>query len=173
MITRRGFLKAIAAGTAIYPFRNAIASIKGDKVFNAYNIHTKESLNAVYFASGRYDYSALREINYFLRCHYTNEVETIDVRLIELISSIHNIFGSDKQLQIISGYRSLKYNEYLRSIGRKVSKNSLHLLGLALDFTIPEIDNFELFRAAKSFRIGGVGLYPEFVHVDTGQIRYW
>jgi len=30
-------------------------------------------------------------------------------------------------------------------------------------------------RAAMSMRIGGVGYYPEsnFIHVDTGNVRYW
>lgn len=173
MITRRDFLKSVAAVAAVYPFKGAMASIKEERMLNALNIHTGESLNTVYYTSGRYDYSAIREINYFLRCHYTNKIETIDIKLIDLLSSIQNIFGVDKQLQIISGYRSVEYNEYLRNIGRKVSKNSLHLLGLAADFTIPNIDNSELFRIAKSFKLGGVGLYPEFVHIDTGRIRYW
>lgn len=174
MISRRDFLKTIAAGAAVYPFKSALASsITGERILNAFNIHTGESLNIIYYASGRYDYSALREINYFLRCHYTNKIETIDIKLIDLLSSIQNILGVDKQLQIISGYRSVEYNEYLRSIGRRVSKNSLHLLGLAVDFTLPHIKNSELFDIAKSFKIGGVGLYPEFVHVDTGRIRYW
>ena len=31
----------------------------------------------------------------------------------------------------------------------------------------------ELFRAAKSFSSGGVGLYREFVHIDVGPVRYW
>ncbi len=173
MISRRGFLKAIAAGAAFFPFRNAFAYTNGDRIFNAYNIHTGESLHTIYFSSGRYDETALSEINYFLRCHYTNEVETIDKKLIDLLYSIHNLFGIDKQLQIISGYRSIKYNEFLRSMGKKVSKNSLHLLGLAIDFTLQGIDNSRIFQIAKSFRAGGVGLYPDFVHIDTGKIRYW
>ncbi|MDI6801659.1 MAG: DUF882 domain-containing protein [Thermodesulfovibrionales bacterium] len=173
MISRRSFLKVLAAGAAVYPFKNAMAAKKNEKILNLHNTHTGENLEIKYCISGAYDHEALNEINYFLRCHYANEIKTLDVKLLDLLSEIQNIAGKDKQAQIISGYRSVAYNEYLRGIGKGVSKNSLHLQGLAIDFTISGVSNHELFRIAKSFAAGGVGLYPEFVHIDTGRIRYW
>jgi hypothetical protein len=63
MISRREFFKALIAGTAFYPFRNAFASISnspsppfsppqaegkggfaGERILKMYNIHTGESL---------------------------------------------------------------------------------------------------------------------------------
>ncbi|MEW6740452.1 MAG: DUF882 domain-containing protein [Nitrospirota bacterium] len=176
MISRRNFLKAVAAGiAAVYPFKNAMASQKTapEKTLNMYNTHTGESINIKYYASGIYDPDALNEINYLLRDHYTNEVKAIDVKTLDLLCDIKDIFGKGKQVKIISGYRSFEYNEYLRSLGRRVSKNSLHLQGIAIDFEIPGVSNHELYRIAKSFGAGGVGHYPEFVHIDTGRIRYW
>ncbi|MCL4537823.1 MAG: DUF882 domain-containing protein [Nitrospirae bacterium] len=173
MISRRGFIKAIAAGMAILPFKKALASSKTERMLNLHNTHTGESVNIKYYDSGIYDPDALNEINYLLRDHYTNEVKAIDVKALDLLCNIKDIFGKDKQVKIISGYRSFEYNEYLRSLGRRVSKNSLHLHGLAIDFVIPGVSNYELFRIAKSFGVGGVGHYPEFVHIDTGRIRYW
>jgi uncharacterized protein YcbK (DUF882 family) len=178
MISRRNFLKTVAAGVAaVYPFKKAFASQKAfletEKTLNMYNTHTGESINIKYHGFGVYDSNALDRINHFLRCHYTNEVRAIDVKLLDLLCDIQSIFGNGTQIKIISGYRSLEYNEYLRSLGRRVSKNSLHLQGVAIDFEIPGVSNYELYRIAKSFGAGGVGLYSEFVHIDTGRVRYW
>jgi uncharacterized protein YcbK (DUF882 family) len=177
MVSRRELLKAVAAGMAVYPFKKAFASqktaAKTERILNMYNIHTEENLNIKYYSSGVYDRDALNEINYFLRCHYTNEVINIDVRLLDLLCDIQSIIGRNKQIEIISGYRTVDYNEYLRSQGRKVSKNSLHLNGQAIDFAIHGVSNYKIFRTARSFAVGGVGHYPEFIHIDTGRIRYW
>ncbi len=200
MISRREFFKALIAGTAFYPFRNAFASISnppsplpdgrqagpfsppqaegkggvaGERILKMYNIHTGESLNIKYYSSGNYDLKALDEINYFLRCHYTNEVKEIDIRSLNLLCDIKDIVGKEKEIQIISGYRSIAYNELLISQGRNVSRNTLHLQGLAIDFSIEGVSNKGLSRIAKSFSAGGVGKYPEFVHIDVGRVRYW
>lgn len=173
MISRRNFLKALVATAVINPFKNVSASQRPERILNMYNIHTNESLNIKYYSSGIYDRDAIDNINYFLRCHYTNEVRNIDIKVLDLLCDIKDIVDKDGEVQIISGYRSLAYNEFLRSHGRNVSKNSLHLSGLAIDFSIEGVNNDELSRIARSFATGGVGKYPEFVHIDVGRIRYW
>jgi len=65
------------------------------------------------------------------------------------------------------------YNEYLINHGKNVSRNSLHLRGIAIDFAIEGMGNNKLSGLAKSFMTGGVGKYPEFVHIDVGRVRYW
>ncbi|MEW5744342.1 MAG: DUF882 domain-containing protein [Nitrospirota bacterium] len=173
MVSRRNFLKALAAGIVWYPFRDVVASLPPERSLSLYNIHTGEHIAITYYASGSYDYAALTAIDRFLRCHYTDEIMPIDTRLLDLLGAVVDRAGAKGPVQIISGYRSPKYNDYLRSIGRKVSKNSLHLQGIAIDFTLPGIGNRELFSVARSFAAGGVGYYPEFVHIDTGRVRYW
>lgn len=181
MISRRNFLKIVAAGAAAYPFNNVFASpklasktaSKTEKTLNMYNIHTEETLEIKYYSYGKYDPDALNEINWFLRCHNTNEVHEIDIQLLDLLYKIKNAGGKNRQVQIISGYRSPAYNEYLLSIGRRVGRNSLHLQGLAIDFTISGVSNSRLAHIAKSFAAGGVGLYSNFVHIDTGRVRHW
>jgi uncharacterized protein YcbK (DUF882 family) len=93
--------------------------------------------------------------------------------VLDLLSDIKDIVGKEKEIQIISGYRSIAYNELLISQGRNVSRNTLHLQGLAIDFSIEGVSNKGLSRIAKSFSAGGVGKYPEFVHIDVGRVRYW
>jgi uncharacterized protein YcbK (DUF882 family) len=185
IISRRNFLKIVAAGAAVYPFNNVFASqkiasktatkttSKTERTLNMHNIHTGENLEIKYYSSGKYDPDALNEINRFLRCHNTNKVHDIDIRLLDLLYKIKNVTGKNQQAQIISGYRSPAHNEYLLSLGRRVSPNSLHLQGRAIDFTIPGINNSRLARIARSFAAGGVGLYSSFVHIDTGRVRHW
>jgi uncharacterized protein YcbK (DUF882 family) len=173
MISRRKFLKALAAGIVLYPLRNLHAYDSIEKSLNMYNIHTGETLNVTYCTSGRLDPDALQNINYFLRCHYTDEIREIDTRVIDLLCDIKDAIDCNQQVQIISGYRSPAYNELLISQGRGVGKNSLHLSGLAIDFSFEGRNTDDICQLAKSFSAGGVGLYPEFVHIDVGRIRYW
>jgi uncharacterized protein YcbK (DUF882 family) len=187
-ISRRNFLKIVAAGVAAYPFNDAFASRKLaskagkpeswkagklERTLNMHNTHTGENLEIKYYSSGKYDYDALSEINRFLRCHSTNEIHEIDVRLLDLLYKIKTAAGNNHQVQIISGYRSPAHNEYLLSLGRRVSPNSLHLQGRAIDFIIPGISSSRLAHTARSFAAGGVGLYSRFVHIDTGRVRHW
>lgn len=173
MISRRNFLKTAFALTAAYPFRKVFAFSKEERFLNLYNVHTGERLNMTYYQSDTYDHGAIDKINYLLRCHYTNDIIPVDIKLLDLLCDIKDIFGKDREVHIISGYRSFVYNEYLRSLGRKVVQNSLHLYGLAIDFSIPCVSSCELSNVAKSFAVGGVGKYPEFVHIDLGRVRYW
>jgi uncharacterized protein YcbK (DUF882 family) len=175
VFSRRKFLKFAAVAAAVYPFKvkKAFASQKTERSLNLYNVHTRESLDTRYFASGEYDYKALDKINYLLRCHYTNKVKAIDVGVLDLLCDIRETLAANKQLKIISGYRSPEYNEYLAGLGRHVAGNSLHLQGLAIDFAIDGIGTSKVSSIARSFASGGVGSYPEFVHIDVGRIRYW
>jgi uncharacterized protein YcbK (DUF882 family) len=173
MITRRKFIKTIAAASVFYPFGRVFASENADRSLSLYNIHTDESLDISYFSAGSYDFGALDKINHLLRCHYNNKVKPIDIGVLDLLCDIKKRIGTDKQLQIISGYRSPEYNEYLKSIGRNVARNSLHMQGVAIDFSIHGFSTSSLSQAAKSFLAGGVGQYADFVHVDTGRVRYW
>ena len=173
MISRREFIKALVAGTVLLPLKKVYASRTDERILSMHNIHTNEKLDIKYYSSGMYDGNALETINHFLRCHYTNEVKEIDVKVIDLLCSVKNSVDKCKQIQIISGYRSPAYNAFLVSLGRNVSPNSLHQQGVAIDFSIDGVNSNRLYGIAKSFEMGGVGKYPEFVHIDVGRIRYW
>lgn len=173
MITRRNLLKAALATIFFYPIGRVSASTKGERVLNLYNTHSGEEAVIRYFKDGRYDTSALRDIYYMLRCPYTNEIRQIDLGVIDLLSHIKDSFNRDALVHIISGYRSPIYNNYLRSVGGGVARNSLHLYGKAIDFCLPSVEMGRLYEVAKSFRSGGVGRYSEFIHIDVGRVRYW
>ena len=56
-----------------------------------------------------------------------------------------------------------------------VAQGSMHLHGKAIDFRLPGSDLLKLHGAARALQAGGVGLYraSNFIHVDTGRVRYW
>lgn len=182
-MSRRGFLKCAFAFACTYPLGKlvgreyALASIDPkdtrEKVLRLYNVHTGERLFTRYWANGSYDQNEITRINYLLRCHYTNVVRPISIKVIDLLCEIKDGFARGEEISIISGYRSPLYNNLLRRLGRHVSTSSLHLQGLAIDFAIPGIQTKELSKAAIEFQAGGVGRYPDFVHIDVGEIRHW
>jgi len=173
VISRRAFVMGLAAAAAAYPLSGAIGSLPPERTLNAYNVHTDESLDITYYAEGSYDTEALERINHLMRCHYTNEVKPIDIRVLDLLCDIKDRLGNGKRIEIISGYRSNEYNEYLRMKSHKVARDSFHLHGLAIDFSVSGTSKETISRLAKTFYAGGVGKYREFVHIDVGPIRYW
>jgi uncharacterized protein YcbK (DUF882 family) len=180
MMSRRNFLKcgiASLCGYQLGNLRSVFASTglesTAERVLKLYNIHTGERLHTCYRIGGNYVQEEISRINHFLRCHYANVVKPISIQVIDLLCEVKNYFACGKEINIISGYRSPEYNQHLRSLGRHVAEGSLHLDGLAIDFAIPGIRTEKLAKAAVQLQTGGVGLYPEFVHIDVGRVRHW
>lgn len=89
---------------------------------------------------------------------------------------LHNIWHkteSTEVIHLISGYRSPQSNALLSKKSCGVAKNSQHLCGKAADIMIPGRTMKQIQQIAKSLKVGGVGRYKDFVHVDTGRVRYW
>jgi hypothetical protein len=65
----------------------------------------------------------------------------------------------------------------LRRRSSGVAQNSMHTVGHAMDFYIPDASLEELRIAGLRLQRGGVGYYPTsgspFVHLDTGNVRHW
>jgi uncharacterized protein YcbK (DUF882 family) len=141
-----------------------------------YNIHTREACDVPYRdRAGGYDAAGLAALNRLLRCHFTDEVVPIDVRVLEFLDLVGGMVGGDHPIHVISGFRSRRYNDWLRRRARAVSPKSLHLEGRAIDVSIPGADLAAVRRAALQLARGGVGYYPDsgFVHLDSGRVRSW
>lgn len=113
-------------------------------------------------------------IHSFLRDHYTNQATQMDTRLIDVLTRAARKFSAAR-IEVLSGYRSPKYNLMLRKKGHQVARQSQHIEGHAVDFRIRGVPTRSLLYFVRSLRLGGVGFYPhsQFVHSDTGKIRYW
>lgn len=110
----------------------------------------------------------------FLRCHFTRTVRPIPARLLDAVRATARTFDTRKVL-VISGYRSDKYNLWLRKKGREVARRSQHTLARAIDFRPVGADIRAVYRHLRATHDGGVGFYPvtRFVHVDLGRRRTW
>ena len=175
---RRRFLTAGAGliGAAMLPKAALAIPMKGERKLSFYNTHTSEKLSTVYWAEGAYVPEGLKDVNKILRDWRTGDVATIDRDLLDLLSHVRNVTeAGNKPIHIISGYRSPHTNASLASKSKGVAKKSLHQLGQAIDIRIPGVDLGYLRKAALSLKEGGVGYYPaqDFVHVDTGRVRFW
>jgi uncharacterized protein YcbK (DUF882 family) len=184
---RRSFLGfgAAAAATALVPARAFAAappatgtSRPAVRSLSFFNTHTGERLQRDYCIGGEYEPDALSEINHILRDFRADEVRAIDPKLLDLLHELGGTLGVDQPFHIISGYRSPHTNQLLRERGGAttgVASKSLHMVGKAIDLRVPGVKLDHLRAAARSLKLGGVGYYPSsnFVHVDTGRVRYW
>ena len=174
---RRRFLASLGvlaiAGVA-KPAR-ATPSERGPRELRFEHTHTGEKLRVCYFDGRAYEPEALATIDRYLRDFRTGETCAIDVALLDQLFQVHRLTEAATAFQVISGYRSPKTNRQLRADGHGVASNSMHLLGRAIDIRLPGVELTQLREAARSMLAGGVGYYAasDFVHLDTGRVRYW
>jgi uncharacterized protein YcbK (DUF882 family) len=178
MSQRRSFLKssvALASVIGMPALAKAAQSAPGERTLRLYNTHTGESLRRVFWAEGQFIPDALQDLNKLLRDHRNDKIAPIDPKLLLLVNEVSNKFGDGQQLHIISGYRSPESNAKLAARSNGVARHSMHMDGKAIDIRLPGKNLAQLHKAAMSLRGGGVGYYPDsqFVHMDTGRVRYW
>ena len=140
-----------------------------------YALHTCESLTTTYWENGHYIPEELDRVNYVLRDFRANEVKPIDPTLLDLLTRIHHRLGTNEPFQVISGYRSPS----LTRCSMRTAKASLSTacISKAKRSTSASRDEASRSFAARALaqQAGGVGYYPktDFVHVDTGRVRFW
>ena len=176
--SRRDILKAglgsvVLGGVAL----SAAPSLaeKATRRLSFHNLHTGESLDAVYRQGGVLAPDALAAVDHVLRDYRTGDVHTIDPRLLDLLATLSARVNARSPFQVISGYRSPATNAMLHAHSDGVAKSSLHMKGLAIDIRLADVDLDRLHGAALGMSAGGVGYYPtsNFVHVDVGAVRRW
>jgi uncharacterized protein YcbK (DUF882 family) len=185
-LSRRSFLGfgAAAAAMALVPSKavagNAVRAggLAAERALSFFHTHTGERLATSYCAGGEYITSALTDVNTLLRDFRTNKVKPIDPTLLDLLFELNGTLGTAQPFHVISGYRTPETNAMLQEKGGShsgVASHSLHMDGKAIDIRVPGVNLEHLRDAAKSLKAGGVGFYPasNFVHVDTGRVRYW
>jgi uncharacterized protein YcbK (DUF882 family) len=174
-VTRRVFLLLAAHFSAGAILTNAIpafATTRSSNHLSFYHTHTGETLKINLKAKNRL---TMRNVCRFLRDFRTGEVHTIDPQLLVILSKIQKLSGSKGTFEVISGYRSAATNRMLATRYSGVAKRSLHMAGRAIDIRLTDLASCDLHDIACSLKEGGVGYYPEsdFVHIDTGRVRYW
>lgn len=126
-----------------------------------------------------YDGRQVVQENYIACCSVLRDFQSgsvvhMDLELLDLVFSMQKWlveWGIDKPLLVHSGYRSPATNA--KEGG---ARNSMHMKGKALDFSIEGIPPHYMGRLASILAAGGVGTYignSGFIHIDTGGVRYW
>jgi len=183
-LNRRSFLGfgALATAGALVPgtarAATAPAAARRDRVLSFFHTHTGERLKLAYCCDGVYQPEALAQLNHLLRDFRVDQQTAIDPQLFDLLHELGGVLETDQPFHVISGYRSPVTNAMLRERGGAhtgVASKSLHMVGKAIDIRLPGVKLDDLRSAATSLKLGGVGFYPSsnFVHVDTGRVRYW
>lgn len=154
---------------------SALANTTAERSVAFVHTHTGEELTTVYWKAGRYQPDQLLRVNHLLRDFRTDEVHPIDPALLDVLFDLQSKTDSDRPFQVISGYRSPKTNEMLRHSSDGVAQHSMHLVGRAIDIRLESFPTRRLGELARSMGRGGVGYYraSDFVHVDTGRVRFW
>lgn len=167
---RRRLLAGLG-GMAAASLLPAPALAAGSRRLVMTNLHTGESFNEVMTRGSAWHRRSLDRFRNFARDWRTGLTRDIDHRTIEILMDIQDRCGSDNPLVLVSGYRSPQTNTSLSG----TAKNSLHMVGQAMDIRHPRMNTSQLHRVAIGLRRGGVGKYSRsgFVHVDCGRLRSW
>ncbi len=91
----------------------------------------------------------------------------IDPKLVVYLQAIREHFG--KPITINSGYRCSKHNQRVGGVS-----SSYHTKGMASDIVVSGVAPVEVAKFAESIGIKGIGLYSNFVHIDTRESKsFW
>lgn len=104
-------------------------------------------------------------------CHGNGCCSTtlINEKLVEYLQKIREHFG--KPITITSGYRCVKHNSSPTVGG---ATGSRHTKGDAADIVVSGVIPAEVAKYAESIGIKGIGLYSNFVHIDTRTTKsFW
>ncbi len=158
------------------PAATESAIANGDtRTLHLYNPHTNESIAATYRVNGHYDPGVLEKLNWFLRDWRRNEATHMAPRLFDAVWETYREAGATAPIHVVCGYRSPQTNAMLRRRSRAVAQHSQHMLGKAMDTTMPGMSMEKVREIAMRMQMGGVGFYGDssFVHIDVGGVRYW
>jgi uncharacterized protein YcbK (DUF882 family) len=164
--------------TALWPSLTETAVANGEtRTIYLYHTHTHEQIAATYLVNGQYDRSVLQQLNWFLRDWRRDEPTNMDPRLFDVVWEAYRHAGASEPIQVVSAYRSPETNAMLRRRSRAVAKYSQHMLGKAMDTTLPGMPMERIREIGMRMQRGGVGYYPTagtpFVHLDVGSVRSW
>lgn len=177
---RRQFLGGsvgIAVGALCLPELAAAARFDQVRTLRVRRVSTGEQVNVAYWSEGRVLRDGYQRLNHALRDVHANQSTMMAVPLLDVMAWVQTWFtlhGWNIPLLINSGYRTERTNSGLEG----AAKNSLHLRGLAVDFTMPGVPTEYLGQLLRRLQQGGVGIYQRggpdgFVHLDVGNIRSW
>jgi len=139
---------------------------------NAQN-HQEAQVNLLN-VDGSLNDSALSQVEAVFGFSTKDQGEHISPRLLFMLDYFSDLAAPGKMIHLHSGYRNPEYNTRLKKTGLTVAKTSLHIDGMALDFSIEGVKGLELWEMIRQKNCCGVGNYGgDIVHLDAGRPRFW
>src|SRR4051794_41415600 len=83
----------------------------------------------------------------------------MDPQLFDVVWAVYREVGADVPVHIISAYRSPETNGMLHRRSQAVAEHSQHMLGKAMDISLPGTDMNRVRAAGMRLQYGGVGFY--------------
>lgn len=176
MLSRRGFLRLTLTSLAAAASPLAL----GSQYFGSIWLKRDDSeLRLNYLdRSGNLDSQHYKAACWILRDVQANQIGYVSLRLLETVAWMQAYLAQQSihaPFHVHSGLRTPATNK--KSEGAKAS---MHLpdernFFRAMDISMPGVDSKFLAALAAYAQQGGLGFYPgrDFIHVDTGPIRYW
>jgi uncharacterized protein YcbK (DUF882 family) len=155
--------------------QETVAQAEEERTLSFSNTHSGERLSVVYRRGDEYLQEALDKVKRILRDPLNGEEHPIDPALLDFLYDLLQKIKYKGEVDIVCGYRCEETNTILHNRSSGVVLKSQHLLGRALDFRLPGINTQKLYNIARSMKRGGTGYYKDsdFIHIDTGRVRFW
>lgn len=187
---RRTFIRlatTLGAGAAFSPLMSLMLPDSAEAApmvpLRLHNPHTDETYAVELFVGSKWNKSALLVCDWMMRDWRQKEVVNCDRKLYAALYVIQRKFNSANPIIVNSGFRSDATNSMLRANSIKnhggkataeaPAVNSQHKVARAVDFSVPGVSVTEVSRYVRDLKIGGLGVYDTFTHMDTAKIRHW
>jgi len=142
-----------------------------------FQVHTRESFDAVYHDGERLLEAAVEPLAWFMRDHHLDLATEMDPGVYDLLWRLSQRYlrarGHQVTINVHSAFRSEETNARLRSEGAAL--DSYHLRGQAVDVSVQGYGIHFLANHARAIATGGLGIYwrAGYCHFDTGPPRFW
>jgi uncharacterized protein YcbK (DUF882 family) len=149
--------------------------LMGDGKIHIKNMHTGQEATATLVnPDGSLNEEGFAKIDQVFEFPTKEKGEHISPRLLFMLDYFSDLVAPGKLIKMESGYRSPDYNTALRDAGGNVAKTSIHMDGMALDFSIDEVNGKKLWELIRSKDCCGVGHYGgASIHLDAARPRFW
>jgi uncharacterized protein YcbK (DUF882 family) len=128
-----------------------------------------------FWRDGWYDAEGMSQIEHFMKDVLTGDHMPIDPRLVDVLHSLAVTVKYGGPIGIMQGFvspRSFRAQPVMDAVTADLEK--WHMLGRAIDFTLPVASLSVATTFMSRYFVGGVGLSRQnhILHIDTGERRF-